>query len=145
MEETCDRLAKQSREVRDFTLNQALGDRYNNDVVGQVNAVLAFVKDRVRYVRDPINHEYIQSPLGMVRDIQKNGYCYGDCEDHVMLFNCMLGSIGIDTKPVGVKLNKSITYNHVISTVLTNRGWIDLDPCAKNTSQPFYDERLVYA
>jgi len=115
----------------------------NNDVDGQIERIFEFVKEHMIYVRDPIASEYVISPVRHLRSIAQYGTTRGDCDDHALLLNSMLGSIGIKTKFVGVKL-KSNRFNHVISSVLTkSNGWVDLDPCAKSVPQRNYQDRLV--
>lgn len=115
----------------------------NNDIDGQIQRVFDFVKENMIYVRDPINSEYVISPVRHLRSIAQHGQTHGDCDDHVLLMNSMLGSVGIQTKFVGVKLRSNV-FNHVISSVLTKSGeWVDLDPCAKQLPQRHFQDRLV--
>lgn len=119
-------------------------DEGNNEIAQQTSDILQFVKDHVRYVRDPIGLEFVQSPLDMVRTIKARGFTYGDCEDHTILLNTLLGAIGIKARPVGVKLGDSKSYNHVVTTALGKDGiWKTLDACAKNRPQPQYTDRLM--
>lgn len=115
----------------------------NNDIDGQIERVFEFVKERMTYVRDPGRVEYVISPVRHLISVSRHGVTHGDCDDHVLLFNSMVGSIGVETRFVGVKL-RSDRFNHVISSVLTKSGeWVDLDPCAKSSPQREYSERIV--
>lgn len=115
----------------------------NNDILGQVNRVVNFVKSHVTYVRDPVGSEYVVSPVRMLESYRSYGYMAGDCDDHVMLLNSMLGSIGIQTKFLGVKFGDSPVYNHVISGVMINGQLYQVDPCAKGSVQPTYSDVIT--
>ena len=52
-----------------------------------------YVWSKVRYLRDPLEHEYLQDPLKMITDIQ-NGRAQGDCDDMALLVATLLLSIG---------------------------------------------------
>lgn len=115
----------------------------NNDIRTQVSRVTQFVKDHVTYIRDPEGAEYLVSPVRLLTSYQNFGYMMGDCDDHVMLLNTMLGSIGIPTKCVGVKFGGASEFNHVISGVKCCGGFQLIDPCAKGAIQPVYNETLM--
>ena len=115
----------------------------DNDVSGQVDRVTQFVKNKVRYMRDPLAWEYVKTPDTMLKQINDTGNTYGDCDDHVLLMNTLLNTLGIKTRFTAVVINGSPTFNHVISSVLIGRDWVDIDPCAKVSPQPFFPIRLV--
>ena len=118
------------------------GKVVDNDVSGQVYAVLNYVKDKVRYLRDPLAWEYVKTPDLMLEQIRTYGHTMGDCDDHVLLMNTLLDSLGIRTKCVAVIINGASTFNHVISSVYMRNRWVDLDPCAKRSPQPFFGKRF---
>ena len=123
---------------------QILAGLPNNDLTGQVNRLAQWVKDNVTYVRDPADAEYLVMPLRMISDWNTSGVMIGDCDDHVMLLNSLLESVGFTTKPVGVKFGGSAEFNHVVSGVLRANGqWELIDPCAKSGPQPVYNETLM--
>lgn len=115
----------------------------NNDISEQVTIIVDFVKSRLTYVRDPEGAELVQSPVRLIKEIMSIGRAFGDCDDHALLLNTMLGSVGISSRFVGVKTKNSPKYNHVISSVRLKDRWIDIDPCSKFSIQPFYEEKLV--
>lgn len=115
----------------------------NNAIAAQVARCVQWVKDHVTYVQDPMDSEYLVSPVRMLSSFYDLGYMAGDCDDHVILLNTMLGSIGIPTKCVGVKFGGSGEFNHVISGVYVGRSMVFVDPCAKGRSQPSYIDKLI--
>ena len=128
--------------VREVAVEQLVG-LSDNDIPNQIARLLSFVRERMVYVADPVNAEYIISPIRLLQQIHDRGYSNGDCDDHVMLFNTMLGSIGITTKFVGVKLGGASDYNHVISGVMIGDKMTLLDPCSKSGVDREYTDILT--
>lgn len=120
-----------------------IGKQADNDVDAHIRRLVSFVRDNVRYVADPIDGEYIISPVEMIRRIKASGYVQGDCDDHVLLLNSLANSVGIPTRAVGVKLRARDRFDHVISSVNIRGKWIDIDPCVKSNRQPLYLEKLI--
>jgi transglutaminase-like putative cysteine protease len=134
--------------VREFTVNEVLCSSRNNDISFHVQKITDFVMEQLIYTRDPVGAEYVISPVNLIKQIvaAANGQGSqptGDCDDHVLLLNAMLGSVGVPCKVVAVKLNGSALFNHVISSALVDGKWMDIDPCAKEVQQPNYSEKLV--
>jgi transglutaminase-like putative cysteine protease len=115
----------------------------NNAVRDQISIIVNFVKDRLTYMRDPVGAELVHSPTRLLKQIMANGHAFGDCDDHSLLLNSMLGALGIQTRFVGVKTKQSVKYNHVICGVKVGADWVDIDPCSKESIQPDYNEKLV--
>lgn len=128
--------------VREYTVRLMAG-LPNNALALQVERVITFVKQNVTYIRDPADSEYLVSPVRMLQGWLGVGYMAGDCDDHVILMNSMLGSIGIATKCVGVKFGGSTEFNHVISGIYCCGGFRLVDPCAKGVAQPVYNDTLI--
>ena len=93
---------------------RGLGD---NDLSGQVAKVTDFVRTQVTYARDPVNQEYLIHPRQMLAQYHTSGTMVGDCDDHVMLLNSLLGALGFTTVCLGVISGGGSEYNHVISGV----------------------------
>ena len=133
----------QSAWVREFTVRNVFTKITDNDLEKQVKLLLAWVRSNVTYVRDPIGTEYVISPLVLLGKIANGELAAGDCDDHVLLLNSMLGSVGFETRAVGVHLYEQDRWDHVISSVLVRGRWIDLDPCDKHEIGQVYLEKLV--
>lgn len=56
-------------------------------------AIGQFVKEKVRYSRDPEGYEQLQTPELLIREIQ-NGTAQGDCDDMALLTATLLLAIG---------------------------------------------------
>lgn len=128
--------------IREYAIQLVRGLR-NNDQIGQANRIIDFVRKNLTYVRDPIGGEYIVSPVRLLEQFQATGYMAGDCDDHVVLLNSLLGAVGIPTKAVGVKFRTTERYNHVVSGVQVLGQLYLVDPCSKMLPQPVYKETLM--
>lgn len=122
----------------------------NNPVRESYETLAAWVLNNVIYQADPRGIEYVVSPVQMLRRWKAKGAAYGDCDDHTLLLNSLLQSVGIPTRVVAVKLPAyegrpaSEVFNHVISQVNTGQGWFDFDACNKtNPLHRFTGERFA--
>jgi len=131
--------------VRQFTVNGLLRGAGvgNNDQGRQVEVVLNFVRRALTYVRDPVESEYVISPIDLIAQIQAGQQAYGDCEDHCLLLNSMLASLGFPTRFVATMLDGADWWNHVISSVFVGGRWVNLDPVAKGIWQPDYYQQMI--
>lgn len=121
----------QNQTVRDFAISLISTINRSNDMQAQLEAVLSFMLNNVVYVRDPNGLEYVVSPIQMIRAFCNHGKVDGDCDDHTLLFNSLLNSLGFETRMFAVKINDSEYYNHVISSAKIGSTWYDFDTCAK--------------
>jgi hypothetical protein len=116
----------------------------DNDLPTLFANLVTFVKTKMTYVPDPNGFEYVTAPDVMLADICQRDTAYGDCDDHVLLLNTLLASIGFKTGFAAVKISPSDPmFNHVISKVSLNGRVVDVDPCAKSVPQPIYREQYV--
>src|SRR5437588_9627181 len=67
----------------------------------EAEAIYNFVQQNVRYVRDPLNWEYVKTPELLLREIEQYGQSAGDCDDMSVLGGTLLRSIGF---PVAIKV-----------------------------------------
>jgi transglutaminase-like putative cysteine protease len=129
--------------IREFTVNRVLCSPKDNDTQRNIRDVLWFVRTHLKYVPDPDGAEYVVSPVRLLQQLLAGQPPKGDCDDHVLLLNSMLLSIGIPAKVVGVSLYDQSRFDHVISSVYTGNRWEDMDPCAKEGFTPQYRNRLI--
>lgn len=83
------------------------------DYYGEAVAIYNWVRDNIRYLRDPVDQETLSQPEHMV--FAENGSpapMAGDCDDKTVLLMALLGSIGIDSYPVVVGTDPKL-YSHV--------------------------------
>jgi hypothetical protein len=76
-------------------------------------AIGDYVKQNVRYVRDPEGIEYLQDPIDLVDQIIK-GEAQGDCDDMALLVATLLLSIGHSPSFRAVRYGSGYDYyNHI--------------------------------
>lgn len=118
--------------------------RFNDDVEGMVAKLADFVRANVRYVEDPAGFELVTAPDVMLADILEKGFATGDCDDHVLLLNTLLGSVGVVTEFAAVRLSPSDPeYNHVISLAQVRGRWQQIDPTAKSRVAPIQTDLYI--
>ena len=115
----------------------------DDDQVGQVNRLAAFVRTALVYVRDPLNLEFVQTPDLLLLAIDGDGSATGDCDDHVLLFAALAESLAIECDIAGVTTPGAVTEDHVIAIVHLEGITLDFDLVAKGTYQPFYNTKLL--
>lgn len=95
------------------------------DVGGEIAALFSFVRDRVRYVRDPVGVELVHDALNTLR------VGAGDCDDKAVLLASLLQSIGHKTrfKVVALRLGD---FHHVLLDVMYRGRWVPLDAGAEH-------------
>lgn len=76
-------------------------------------AIGDYVKEKVRYTRDPLDSEYLQDPIDLVKQIQA-GTAQGDCDDMSLLTATLLLSIGHQPFYRAVRYDsQGGPYNHI--------------------------------
>lgn len=94
-----------------------VGHLGSNDYLNEALAIGQFVKDHVRYVKDPLGIEQLQDPRLLLANATK-GEAQGDCDDMSALTAALLLSIGHQPyfKIVRYKSNSG-SYNHIYTVV----------------------------
>lgn len=90
---------------------------------GELEAIVRWVKQNVRYVNDPQGVELIQSPLYTI----KRGA--GDCDDYSILINSLAAALGYNTafKTIKADPNYPYEFSHVYSLINIDGKWIPAD------------------
>ena len=95
----------------------------------EARAIGQFVKEHVRYVKDPVGMESLQAPDMMIRMMEESGYAMGDCDDMSLLIASLLMSIGIHPKFRAVRYHPNCPhYNHIYVVVYENNISDSLNP-----------------
>lgn len=95
------------------------------DAQCEVTQLFEFVRDRIRYVEDPIDTERIADAW---RTWEKRS---GDCVDKCILLATLLGSIGYRSEFIAQSWDGDLAngFDHVRLRVLIPNGWpVELDP-----------------
>lgn len=91
----------------------------------EANACHEFVRDQIRYMRDPLDIELVQTPEATLR------LGVGDCDDKVTLLCTMLEVAGHPTRFVAVGFQPEM-FEHVYCETLIGRDWV-----ACETTEPW--------
>jgi transglutaminase-like putative cysteine protease len=129
--------------IREFVRSILPASTRDNDQAVILRTVTSWVRDNIRYLPDPAGAEYFIDPIALITQVQKTGRAFGDCDDHVLLLNSMLNSVGFETRVEGVHLHDPVLWDHVISGVFVGGRWLDVDPCLKTNEMPGYREKLI--
>lgn len=95
------------------------------DFSGEITALQNWVRDRIRYVRDPITAEMVQTPKRTLQVVT------GDCDDKATLLAALLGSIGFATRFLAIGIDGG-PYSHVLVEVRLGTRWIPLETILAN-------------
>lgn len=103
-----------------------------NDKKGEANAIFNFVRDNVRYTKDPYGFEYLQTPPTLLEDIRlrmqgKGERPNGDCDDMTLLSLSLLKSIGFNVAIKVVSFLESGQFSHVYGLVQIKGQWVPFD------------------
>jgi hypothetical protein len=103
-----------------------------NDREGEARAIFNFVRDHVRYTKDPRGFEYIQTPPVLLEDIRnyldgKGDRPIGDCDDMTVLSLSLLKSVGFPVALKVVSFRSDRRFGHVYGLVNINGRWIPFD------------------
>lgn len=88
--------------------------------LGEIRALHAFVRDRIRYVRDVRGVETLQDPI---RTLQ---FRAGDCDDKSTLLAALLLSIGHPVRFHAIGFRRG-AYSHVYTETRHGNRWIPLE------------------
>lgn len=99
------------------------------DQQGEVDAIFRFTQSRLRFARDPLGTEFVQSPVTILRQIEVGDLPSGDCDDHVVLGLSLAKSLGYPTviRVTGYPHNTAGRYSHVYGMVNVKGEWIPFD------------------
>jgi transglutaminase-like putative cysteine protease len=110
---------KNSTAVRQLALSLVAG-LPPKDYASEVAALHAFVRDRIRYVRDILGTETVQTPE---RTLANEA---GDCDDKATLLASLLRAIGVNTRFEAVGFAPG-TWSHVIVQAFVGGRWLPLE------------------
>ncbi len=98
-----------------------------NDKLGEVMAIYNFLRTHLRYTRDPLGLEYVQTPPVLLEMLDRGETPMADCDDYTVLGLSLLKSIGYPTaiKIAGYKPDKKFT--HVYGLVNIKNKWLPFD------------------
>ncbi len=98
----------------------------------RVQALVAWVRQHYRFVKDPTTYELLTAPRQALEDIAQDGYVHGDCDDAVTLAAALAEAVGIETRfrvlaPDQGPESERLGYSHVLIEFWTPAGWVPVD------------------
>lgn len=118
----------------------------------EIQKIFGWVKNHVRYLRDPEGTEYVQTPTRHIANIERDGVSFGDCDDMSLLLATLLRSAGYKTKFVIISSpgNNRGTFNHIFTEVSdpSIQTWIALDATMKDKPygwRPEFNKRKEFS
>lgn len=98
------------------------------DWTGQARVLYEYVRDQIRYTRDVLGVETIQTPPVTI-ELEA-----GDCDDKSTLLATLLQSIGHPARFVATGYKSPASFSHVYVETLLGDKWVPLDA---TTTKPF--------
>lgn len=113
--------------AKDILSNVGVNDKYR-----EAEAIFRFVQQNVRYTKDPMGWEYIQTPPVLLEDIRlykesKGNRPNGDCDDMTVLSLSLLKSVGFPVAIKVVSYNPERRFGHVYGLVNILEQWVPFD------------------
>ena len=103
-----------------------------NQKKAEASAIFDFVRDHIRYTKDPLGFEYIQTPPVLLEDIRlytegRGDRPVGDCDDMTVLSLSLLKAIGFNVAIKVVSFTPSKKFGHVYGLVQVGYDWVPFD------------------
>lgn len=92
----------------------------DKDWGGEINAIHAYIKNHIRYVRDITGVETIATPT-VTLDTGS-----GDCDDQAVLISSLLESIGHPTRFIAIGTIPNV-YQHVYAETKLGNRWVSVE------------------
>lgn len=92
--------------------------------VPEVQALQRFVQNNIRYVRDPVDVELVQTPEVTLK------LGTGDCDDQATLLGAMLEATGHPSRLVAVGVNGG-PFSHVLVETKVSSNWVPVETILK--------------
>ena len=113
--------------IRDTAISLIAGLR-PKDRVGEARLIYEYVRDHIRYTRDVVGVETLQTPP-VTMELEA-----GDCDDKSTLLASLLESVGHPTRFVATGYRFPGSFSHVYVETLLGTTWMPLDA---TTDKPF--------
>jgi hypothetical protein len=106
------------------------------DYAGEITALFRWVRDRIRYVKDPVAVELVHN----ARETIKRGG--GDCDDKAVALATLLQSVGHNTR-FKVVATRPGDFHHVLIEVSHGGRWVPLDPTVERAAPGWESPRII--
>lgn len=123
---TLDRMIEQAR-IGSTTLEiRSLAERIiagvgSKDFDGEISAIQHWVRNNIRYTRDPVTAEMLKDPIELLANPS------GDCDDQATLVGALAMSIGFPVRFVAIGLYTPGAFDHVYAEVKLGTVWVSVE------------------
>jgi Transglutaminase-like superfamily len=103
-----------------------------NKKKAEAEAIYNFVRDSVRYTKDPYGFEYLTTPPVLLEDIRlyqegRGDRPVGDCDDMTVLSLSLLKAIGFQVAIKVVSFTPNKKFGHVYGLIRVGYDWMPID------------------
>jgi len=126
-----------NQSIIEFT-NDLVSDLPERNQKEEAKRIFEFVRDKIRYVKDPFRVETVYSASKTLDPVKTEdgwnlaGRMQADCDCKSVVAATMLQSIGMPTRFVAIKTPfKPTGFSHVYLEALINREWIPMETILK--------------
>lgn len=112
--------ASATLEVRDLA-ERIIAAVPAKDYDGEIRAIQAWVKNHIRYTRDPYTVETLKLPHALLQAPQ------GDCDDQATLVGALALSIGFPVRFVAIGMSDPYIFEHVYAEVKLGTVWVSVE------------------
>jgi transglutaminase-like putative cysteine protease len=103
-----------------------------HDFLGELRALFEYVRDGVRFTRDPVKIELLQTPDYTLRET------VGDCDDKSVLLASLLRAVGhparLKFRAIGTHPQKPEQFSHVYVVAQLGNRQLAMDPTRAGTA-----------
>ena len=110
------------------------------DGTEQAHAIRNWLETRTEFLRDPDSVEMLHGPAWQVKQVQRNGRVYVDCDDVAMLAAALGKAVGLRARFVVVGFDSPASpFRHVWTELSprTSSAWVDMDTTRPAQGLPF--------
>lgn len=114
------RAASTTLPIRDLAENIIAGVPAK-DYAGEIRAIQTWVRNNIRYTRDPVTAEALKIPSALLESPQ------GDCDDQATLVAALAMTVGFPARFVAVGCGDAGVFEHVFAEVKLGTVWVSVE------------------
>lgn len=120
-------LDAQTSQLAHAAVQEALVSTPEKNPGAEAAALLGWLRERYRYLQDPVEVELVRDPRYLLRQIERQGFFMGDCDDAAVLLATLLETAGYPTRFI-VQGESGESFSHVlVETELRPGQWVAAD------------------
>lgn len=129
-------------DLRNFVLRDVIGRVPGHDMLGEIEAIYRFCRDRITYRRDPFDIERVADIWSTMYGLApEQGEPEGDCGIKSTFFCSAAAILGYRPAFVIAKQFEDMAaYNHIYAAVMTDDGWRYYDPTPEDAESGWHLE-----